>query len=454
MLLISILVAFTAFFHSAVAQRVWAHVIVGNNGAYTKDQWKSDIQLAQKAGIDGFVLNIGTPWAGTIENQVSLAFQASNEVANEFKLFFSFDYEGGSAGPWSAGDVRNILGWYIENYSYAKHPYTAFQNTGKAIVSTFEGSANVGDWTGIKSTYSSRGIYFIPEYTSQNPAWHQARLNIIDGVFSWNMWPEGANDMNTNPASDPDVAWKGVNGQYMMGVSPWFFTDLPQYNKRRLWRGDDLWHQRWEHVYDIKPQFVQIVTWNDFGESHYVGPIFNAGIPNQPNANAHWYVDNMPHDGWRALLPHYIATYKNNGVEPAVTTEKLSYWYRLYSKNAGNSNGVVCNAPWQTTYQPSVCIQDEVFVTALIKTLPATIRVQIGNNAAQDYQATKTGLNHFSKAFNGQGAVSVQIIRNGAAVLTGTGAQISAGPPSSDTRANYNAWVGCAPATQAGAGCT
>ncbi|KAF1949169.1 glycoside hydrolase [Byssothecium circinans] len=439
--------AIASFLNTATAQRVFAHVIVGINGAYTKAQWISDIRLAQTAGIDGFVLNIGTPWAGTIETQVSLAFQASNEVANEFKLFFSFDYNGGSADvkAWPSGDVSKALSAYIENYSYAKHPYTRGQNTGKAIVSTFEGPDNVGDWTSLKAQFSSRGIYFIPNYSSKDPAWHKQHLDVIDGVFSWNMWPNGPHDMDTNPSTDPDVAWKSVNGQYMMGVSPWFFTDLPNYQKRMLWRGDDLWHQRWEHVYDIKPQFVQIVTWNDFGESHYIGPIWDQGIPNQDGANAHWYVDNMNHDGWRALLPHYIATYKNGGVEPAVTTEKISYWYRLYPAAAGSANGVVCNAPWQQNYAPSECLQDKVFFTALIRSLPATVTVQIGTNAATSFTATKTGLNHFSQPFNGQtGAVSVKIVRNGAVVVQGSSRQISSGP--SNGIQNFNAWVDSASA--------
>lgn len=82
---------------------------MGNNGAYDKAQWISDIHLAQQARIDGFVLNMGTPWTGTIESQVSLAFQASNEVANEFKLFFAFDYEGGSQGAWPVSDVEKAL---------------------------------------------------------------------------------------------------------------------------------------------------------------------------------------------------------------------------------------------------------------------------------------------------------------------------------------------------------
>jgi len=52
---------------------------------------------------------MGTPWAGTIATQVSLAFQASNEVANEFKLLFSWDYEGGRAGPWDPQDIKDAL---------------------------------------------------------------------------------------------------------------------------------------------------------------------------------------------------------------------------------------------------------------------------------------------------------------------------------------------------------
>lgn len=44
----------------------------------------------------------------------------------------------------------------------------------------------------------------------------------------------------------------------MMPVSPWFYTNLPEYNKNWLWRGDDLWHIRWQQVLDIQPNFVEV----------------------------------------------------------------------------------------------------------------------------------------------------------------------------------------------------
>jgi hypothetical protein len=56
------------------------------------------------------------------------------------------------------------------------------------------------------------------------------------------------------------------NAKYMMPVSPWFYTNLPGYSKNWMWNGVDLWHDRWQQVLTIQPEFVQIISWNDFGE--------------------------------------------------------------------------------------------------------------------------------------------------------------------------------------------
>lgn len=36
--------------------------------------------------------------------------------------------------------------------------------------------------------------------------------------------------------------------EYMMPVSPWFYTNMPGFNKNWLWKGDDLWWDRWRDV--------------------------------------------------------------------------------------------------------------------------------------------------------------------------------------------------------------
>lgn len=44
----------------------------------------------------------------------------------------------------------------------------------------------------------------------------------------------------------------------MMPVSPWFYTNLPQFGKNWNWDSDSLWFDRWEEVIDILPQFVEV----------------------------------------------------------------------------------------------------------------------------------------------------------------------------------------------------
>jgi len=61
---------------------------------------------------------------------------------------------------------------------------------------------------------------------------------------------------------DDDQAYvAALSGRpYMMPVSPWFYTNLPLWSKNWLWRGDDLWHDRWDQVLNIQPALVEILT--------------------------------------------------------------------------------------------------------------------------------------------------------------------------------------------------
>jgi hypothetical protein len=59
-------------------------------------------------------------------------------------------------------------------------------------------------------------------------------------------------------------------------VSPWFFThygnEVP-YHKNWVYPSDLLWYLRWREILALKPAFVEIITWNDYGESQYIGPL-------------------------------------------------------------------------------------------------------------------------------------------------------------------------------------
>lgn len=397
---------------------VFAHFIVGNANAYGQSDWVDDMRLAQAAGIDAFALNVGAT-DQTTTTQVPQAYTAAAQIG--FKVFLSFDYA--AQGPWSSQAVINTI------RAYANSP-GQFKVNGLPLVSTFEGTAKASDWATIRH---STPLFLVPEWTSIDPNdFKSSDEQYVDGIFSWDAWSQGAVDKT----DDSDKAWQSAAAPkaYMMPVSPWFYTNLPQYGKNWVWRGDDMWHNRWQQVLQVQPQFVEILTWNDYGESHYIGPIREQGVPK----GAQKYVDNMPHDHWRDLLPYYIQAYKTG--QPGITKEKLHFWYRLSPATAGSSDGTAGNAPWQPSTSPNVVVQDKVFFTALL-TSPATVTVQIGSNETDILSSNAVGAFHSSVPFNARtGAVKVSIVRGSSVVVSEAGPAITSSPPNGLT--NYNAWVG------------
>ena len=221
---------------------------VGNAGAMTPGQWELDIIEAQKAHIDGFALNVG-PQDSYTDQVVERAYAAAEKLGN-FSLFLSFDYA--SNGPWPADRVITMI-------NMRKSSPAQFYYQGKPLVSTFEGAQNKDDWPHVKS---ATDCIFVPAWTSLGPSGIANALHVVDGAFSWDAWPVGAEDKNTKG----DEAWmKALAGKpYMMPVSPWFYTNLPQWQKNWLWRGDDLWHYRWRQIMESQPPLVQVWSYDRF----------------------------------------------------------------------------------------------------------------------------------------------------------------------------------------------
>ena len=131
-----------------------------------------------------------------------------------------------------------------------------YRYNGKPLVSTFEGVSSAGDWAGIKS---ATGCFFIPDWTSAGPS--GIPQDNIDGAFNWDAWPHGPAPKDTSV----DVQWQQSLGgkPYMMGISPWFYTNLPQWNKNWGLQGDDLWSTRWGQAIDLQPEFVEVFVHQD-----------------------------------------------------------------------------------------------------------------------------------------------------------------------------------------------
>ncbi|KAL4902174.1 glycoside hydrolase, partial [Aspergillus multicolor] len=348
------------------AKAVFAHFMIANTENYTLSDWASDMTLAKASSIDAFALNAGF---GQDENPISFrnAFTVAAEL--DFKLFFSLDYSGD--GHWPKDQVISLLQNYISHDAYFRH------SDGKALVSTFEGFEAANDWSDIKRSVgkvvgNDTCCAFIPDWTSIGPR-RASSVPAIDGLMSWEAWPYGDEKMNTTMDEDYMSYLRSNTSDtgdkaYIMPVSPWFYTNLRQFNKNWVWRGDDLWYDRWEQVLQLDPEYVEILTWNDYGESHYIGPVRSNATGVVKEGAPFDYVADMPHDGWRSTLPFLIKQFKERKGKAEVEDENLSVWYRLSPSDKCNSGKTSGNSEssHQVLMSPGDVLQDKVFFSAVL----------------------------------------------------------------------------------------
>ncbi|KAI8196540.1 Mutanase [Colletotrichum sp. SAR 10_65] len=419
------------------AKAVFAHFMVGNTGRYSTATWRDDIRLAQEAHIDGFALNIAYGErmnAGSLEN----VFEVASEMG--FKLIFSFDYAGG--GPWPKDDVLNLLKKYATRPEYFKH------SDETPLVSTFEGPEQAADWVDIKRSFP---CFFMPDWSSKG-AKRAAELagGVADGLFNWAAWPWG----NTNMDTYVDASYyqylrvdENTSKPYMMPASPWFYTNLPGYEKNWLWRGDDLWHDRWIQIVYNQPDYVEIISWNDYGESHHIGPLrpnaMDAFVTGRAPFN---FARDMPHDGWRMTLPFWIDYYKNG--KATVTQEGIMGWFRTTPAatcSDGETSGNTASQ-LQLEFSPAEVMQDRIFFSAVLGS-HADVTVNVGGTSQAGTWTSVPdggiGVYHGSVPFQGRGSVTISLQRGGANIATIDGGSITDNCAERGLT-NWNAWVGSA----------
>ncbi|KAL1297014.1 hypothetical protein AAFC00_004608 [Neodothiora populina] len=392
----------------AAAGEVVAHFMLDNSYAYTKSQWKTDMAAAQQVGIDGFALNwippdCNHPSRGWQLDRIDDAYDAAESMG--FKLMFSFDMSYSECNIyWNTTFMSSM----ITKYSGSS---AAMRWNTNVLVSTYGGD-QVDEYGNdffqkLKDTVKGSGvaISLSPALTSysegaQNHA-DTAASNLIknypsiDGFFNWQAWPLE----NDNLTVSADEAFKsalnnaGKTGPYIMAISPWQFKDLNDGVAANSWvsYSDTLFTQRLHAVANaaFSPDIIEILTWNDFCESHYLRDIpsftdvsatdyvtYSNGMDN--------YVKDMNHAPWRIIAKYYISWWKN-GKAPAIAMDQVVFWYRIHPKDVvcagGASTGSVRN------YEYPV---DAVFAWALVKE-PSTITVSVGDNAGFTFYADGSG---------------------------------------------------------------
>ncbi|KAL1720253.1 glycoside hydrolase family 71 protein [Schizophyllum commune] len=374
--------------------------MLGNTYTYRLADWITDLVLIQEAGFDAVALNTGPDcWQ---KASADLAYQAAAALNTPLKLYWSFDM---NTFPQAGDEDAAKIAAYINEY--ATNPYT-FKVNGLPFVSTFSGDqysssfgkSICGGWDYVRSLVPT-DMYFVPAFFFANNQTIAGIKDCVQGLFQWNSaW--SMDDGEVSKSTDLDWATQlGANKTYMAGISPTFFSHYPTegLNKNWVYRADNNYAKRWQQATEINAPMVQVISWNDFGESHYIGPR-PSSVQLQPT-NTTW-VNANNHLPWARITKPYIETYKTG--KPAALGSDLIVWeYRTHPANA------TATADLMGFPERAELLEDEIYVTAYLSA-PAEVRVQVGSLEGK-FQA-EAGLNHFTQPFE-PGFVTVGMWRDG-----------------------------------------
>ncbi|KAK7713549.1 hypothetical protein SLS63_012071 [Diaporthe eres] len=398
---------------------VFCHFMIGIVSDRTGPaDYDADMQRAKALGIDAFALNIGVdPYT---DQQLGFAYQSA--ANNGMKAFISFDFN------WYHINQGTQVGQKIAQYANT-YPTSQLYVDGKIFASSF-----AGDGVDVNAIRTAAGapIFWAPNFHPEQGT----NFSTIDGALNWMAWPNDGNNKAPKPGhnvtvEEGDQAYiTALAGKpYIAPVSPWFSThfgpEVP-YSKNWVFPGDLLWYERWTEILTLAPRFIEIVTWNDYGESHYIGPLASK---HTDDGNSKWTND-MPHGGWMDMAKPFISAYKDGATsaDSYVSSDQLIYWYRptLRSINCDATDTTMVQADnssgnyFMGRPDGYETLADAVFVVSMLKTA-GTVTVASGNNV-QSFNAPagisayqvdmQVGKQQFFLARNGQTVMSAVSLKN------------------------------------------
>ncbi|KAK8219015.1 glycosyl hydrolase family 71-domain-containing protein [Phyllosticta capitalensis] len=351
---------------AAAAGQVLADFKLINAHSYTQDTWKADMQAAKDVGIDGFALVAVPPNCQSADlnwqlDRIEDAFAVAAQ--QEFLLAPAFDMSYGSHSTnCPTGNAWNVtfMAKMIEN-AYSKSAGLRWDD--KTLVLTHDGDGYGDAYFGqLKGLLSNSPAVIAPSFSTlenevaankssseQQAADVISQFSNIDGYFNGNLDSGYSipHDTRADDVSYVDAAFQqalkkaGRSGPFVMGVAPWQFQDLAS-DTAAVQYADYAWFSRWNNAYNMQPDLVNILTWNDYVSSNYIRdlPQEKSSSPGSVDLGDQGnYVYGMNHTAWRTVASYYIDAYKYQSM-PWIVHNNLVYWYRTHTKNATCSGGM------------------------------------------------------------------------------------------------------------------
>ncbi|KAK8004197.1 hypothetical protein PG989_003916 [Apiospora arundinis] len=332
----ALVAAVAALAHLAAARDVFAHYMVQGLDGRTNHAVQ-DVIDARDMGIAAFALNVGQPSAGWATDAISQLFKAAK--ANNFKLFFSLDL----------AQTKDAYAYSALLKDYAGHD--AYYKAGpdkRPFLSTFSAQGTDANyWTSFLGSFGQTKFYFVPNFDDtpnyfDNPAkWMQDWGKAVDGAFTWETaWPRNSNTPSNVSAVQDESVLKAAHASKKVYMMPLSTLQYKHWSGQHWYRpGEVNMPQRMTEILDMgdRADFVEILTWNDGGESHYIGTLRMEGIDKSMVEYAN--NDDYNHVAWQPVFTSFIYAFNKNlkagGMRPPVGKQFVgSMWYRAIKKDA------------------------------------------------------------------------------------------------------------------------
>jgi len=350
--------------------------------AATPEFYQREVELARRYGIDGFALNCGE-WKelrpdGKIKEtsyvrSADSLYEAAKISGPDFKLFFSPDWTGPFIRTQSDLNIGDMVRRYYDHPNQFRHEGNAFFSGYGGRVANYDAPITKLRNEGLKIT-----LVPFPSQAQHPMTWSFEKvLDLLpengpfDGIFRFTCDGTVQEIIDVNATARRATLHR--KKLYMAGV-------VPAYNSPNLrdFGGMRGYTAMWEGLIRDRPDFVEIVTWNDYNEDSNLMP-YRWKSGKLASDKRYFNRDESFLD-----VTAFYSAWLHNRVRPEIVQDKLYFAYRTRSraltkvwdeKEKKWDDLRFSRYPYDQIHDD---VRDQVYVTAFL-TAPAEVEIVQGD---------------------------------------------------------------------------